>query len=152
MTMNSTENRNQTNIDQFNTFLRGEISAVETYRLALEKLGTESGSRRELETCRMSHAQRVSTIKEKIQALGGTPEETSGAWGTFAKFVEGSATVLGDNVAIAALEQGEDHGLAEYRATDNLTIEARTLVATQLLPAQLETHRTMSNLKKQLKS
>jgi Domain of unknown function (DUF2383) len=151
MTMRANETRRQ-NIEQLNGFLRGEISAVETYRMALEELDRQSPTRPELEICRLSHAQRVFQLKQKIEALGGTPDETSGAWGVFAKAIESSATVFGDRVAVSALEQGEDHGLADYRETDKLTPENRLLVATQLLPAQLETHRTINNLKKRLRN
>src|ERR1700742_1623109 len=98
----------KSSIDQLNHFLRGEISAVETYRMALDKLETERPARGELEVCMQSHASRVTLLREAILAAGGTPVDSSGPWGTFAKAVEGSARVLGDKVAIAALEEGED--------------------------------------------
>ena len=50
-----------------------------------------------------------------------------------------------------ALEQGEDHGLADYkRDADQLHGELRRFARMQLLPAQQRTHDRMSKLKKTL--
>jgi demethoxyubiquinone hydroxylase (CLK1/Coq7/Cat5 family) len=141
---------NQT-VDQLNSFLRGEISAVETYRIALDKLDRGSTARTSLEACQRSHQERVNLLAKEIQQLGGVPEKKSGPWGVFAKTIEGGAALLGDKVAIAALEEGEDHGLHDYKDDlDKLEAGARGLVTSQLLPLQEETHRAMSRLKKQL--
>ena len=140
-------------IDQLNSFLRGEISAVETYRQALDKLEQTSQARAQLEACRSSHQQRVQMLRQAIQQRGGQPSEGSGAWGSFAKVVEGGAKVFGEKAAIAALEEGEDHGLRDYKQDlDNLDAETLQLVTGQLLPQQEETHRTLSRLKKTLPS
>jgi bacterioferritin (cytochrome b1) len=142
-------NKNK-NIDQLNSFLRGEISAVETYRLALERLASDSPARPQLDAVMTSHARRVNTLRDRIRNLGGHPSENSGPWGTLVKAVETGAKVLGDRVVIAVLEQGEDHGLNDYISDMNkLDPEARDLVSNELLPQQEETHRTMSTLKKQ---
>jgi hypothetical protein len=54
-------------------------------------------------------------------------------------------------MAIYALEEGEDHGLKDYRGDlDDLDATSRRLVETRLLPEQIVTHRTMSQLKKTL--
>ena len=138
------------NVDQLNSFLRGEISAVETYKIALDKLGWDSPSRAQLNSCCESHQRRVDALRQKILAMGGEPAEGSGAWGALAKAIEGGAAVLGDQVAVAALEEGEDHGLKDYRADlDKLGPMERDLVTQQLLPLQEETHRTLSRLKHQ---
>ena len=57
---NTTQNAT---VDTLNGFLRGEISAVETYRQALDKLQTSS-SRVQLEQCRRSHEQRVERLRQ----------------------------------------------------------------------------------------
>src|SRR5215471_9092030 len=97
-------------VSKLNSLLRGEISAVETYRQAIAKVKIPT-AREELAECERSHEQRVTKLKDRVLALGGKPSETSGAWGAFTKLVEGSATVLGDKTAIAALEEGEDRGV-----------------------------------------
>lgn len=136
------------NIDQLNSFLRGEMSAVETYRIALEKLDASSTYRTQLETCRASHLQRVNKIQDKIRQLGGKPADSAGAWGTLTEVIESGAALLGDKVAVSALEEGEDHGLRDYRIDlDSLSGETRQLVMTELIPKQAETHRMLSDLK-----
>ncbi len=133
-----------------NGFLRGEISAVETYRQALDKLQT-SPSRVELEQCRRSHEQRVERLRQEVVRLGGKPEESSGAWGAFAKLVEGSAKALGEKAAISALEAGEDRGLKLYRdELPKLDATARAVIETEVLPAQERTHHSLSTLKHSL--
>ena len=145
----------KSNIDQLNSFLRGELSAVETYRMALDKLDATSPSRFEVEACMQSHEQRVQLLREAIIAVGGTPADSSGPWGVFAKAVEGTAKAFGEKAAIAALEEGEDHGLKVYKdgIDDNdLDVNTRSIVTGQLLPAQQATHNRMSSLKKQMRS
>jgi len=141
----------KSSIDQLNSFLRGEISAVETYRIAIDRLEKNSTARSELESCMRSHQERVDLLRGQIRALGGEPAEKSGPWGVFAKAVEGGAALLGDKVSISALEEGEDHGLKDYRSDlGDLDAETRRIVNAELLPKQMQTHRTMSDLKKQL--
>jgi hypothetical protein len=134
-------------IDALNGFLRGEISAVETYRQALEKL-TNSPARAELQTCQRSHEERVDKLRQQIVRLGGQPSRESGPWGAFARLFEGGAKVFGERAAIAALEEGEDHGLRLYRDDiGKLDAASRALVEMDILPAQERTHRSMSALK-----
>ncbi|HET7506385.1 MAG TPA: DUF2383 domain-containing protein [Kofleriaceae bacterium] len=141
----------KSSVDQLNHYLRGEISAVETYRMALDKLDRTSTARSELEACLQSHQSRVLLLREAIVTAGGTPSDSSGPWGVFAKAVEGGARVLGDKVAVAALEEGEDHGLKDYRHDlKEVDSVARSLVTSQLIPEQQRTHDRMSMLKKRL--
>lgn len=145
----------KSSVEQLNGFLRGELSAVETYRMALNKLDAASPSRFEVQSCLQSHQERVQLIREQIIALGGKPADSSGPWGVFAKTVEGTAKAFGEKAAVAALEEGEDHGLKDYRdeLDDNdLDMTTRSFITTQLLPAQQVTHGRMSALKKQMRS
>ncbi|HEY6877063.1 MAG TPA: DUF2383 domain-containing protein [Polyangiales bacterium] len=144
------KNDTQATVDQLNSFLRGEISAVETYRQALEKL-EQFPQRATLEQCAASHRTRVDLLTSEVTRRGGTPAEGSGAWGAFAKAVEGTATVFGTKAAIAALEEGEDHGRDDYkRGMDGLDNAARELLQTRIMPEQLRTHDALSMLKKTL--
>jgi demethoxyubiquinone hydroxylase (CLK1/Coq7/Cat5 family) len=137
-------------VDVLNSFLRGEISAVETYRQALDKI-TAGPARMNLQECLRSHEQRVSLLSARIRSIGGEPAEGSGPWGAFAKLVEGGAKAFGEKAAIAALEEGEDHGRNDYqRELDKLDLDSRQLVEHQVLPEQLRTHRALSDLKKAL--
>jgi uncharacterized protein (TIGR02284 family) len=146
MNANSTEQ----SVGKLNSLLRGEISAVETYRQALDRV-VDGQARIQLEECAKSHQERVQTLRNCVSRLGGTPSQDSGAWGTFAKLVEATAKPFGDKAAIAALEEGEDRGLSDYRKElPNLDPQSRAVVETELLPAQERTHRTLSTLKKTL--
>jgi len=137
-------------VDTLNGFLRGEISAVETYRQAIEKLG-RNANWTQLEDCKQSHEQRVARLRAQVERLGGQPAKDSGAWGAFARLVEGGAKAFGERAAVAALEEGEDHGLKLYRDDlDKLDMTSRQLVETELLPAQERTHEFMSTLKRTL--
>lgn len=138
----------KSSVEQLNSFLRGEISAVETYQLALEKIDHISTARDELLVNLKSHQDRVMMLQDAIRALGGEPATDSGPWGTFAKVVEKGAKVLGEKATIAALEEGEDHGLKDYKADLNdLDFQARELVQQKLLPEQQHTHDRLSKLK-----
>jgi hypothetical protein len=134
-------------IDGLNSLLRGEISAVETYKSALERI-KDARLRPTLEENRRLHQVRCDLLRSRIQRLGGTPAESSGAWGSFARLIEGSAKLLGVKTAITALEEGEDHGIRDYRdAVRHLDVESRQFVESQLLTGQEQTHRAMSSLK-----
>jgi hypothetical protein len=144
----------KSSVDQLNSFLRGELSAVETYRMALDKVDAISPTRIEVEQCMASHQERVTALREAIIQLGGTPADSSGPWGVFAKTVEGAAKAFGDKAAIAALEEGEDHGLRDYRDElddEDLDIQSKSFLTSRLLPAQQATHDRMSALKKTMK-
>lgn len=114
----------KSSVDQLNSFLRGEMSAVETYQQAIDKLEPSSTSRDQLLVNLKSHQDRVMMLRDAITELGGTPAEGSGPWGAFAKVVEGGAKAFGDKAAVAALEEGEDHGLAV--STSSIRSRARS--------------------------
>jgi uncharacterized protein (TIGR02284 family) len=135
-------------VDVLNSFLRGEISAVETYRQALEKVERPQIST-QLQDCMQSHKQRVTLLSDQVRALGGPPSTSSGVWGAFAKAVEASAKTFGEKAAIAALEEGEDHGRNDYRRDlEKLDATSRQVIESRVLPEQKRTHDAMSALKK----
>lgn len=139
-------------VDQLNSFLRGEMSAVETYRQACDKLKS-SQSATMLGQWMQSHETRVALLKGRIAELGGAPSTGSGPWGAFAKLIEGSAAVLGEKAAIAALEEGEDHGLKDYRTDlEKLDAQTRAFIMERILPEQQKTHDGLRDLKKRLQA
>ncbi len=142
-----TELLNETDIDQLNKFLRGEMSAVETYEQALEK-ADDPRALMILEENKKSHVARVELLVKEVRRLGGEPADSSGAWGAFARAVEGGAKLFGESAAVAALEEGEDHGLSDYREDhDDLSLGARQLVRGTLVPEQQRTHDALARLK-----
>ena len=133
-----------------NSFLRGELAAVESYRQAIDKVD-KPPIKSQLDSCRRSHEQRVAVLKQQIQSLGGEPVQSSGAWGTVGKVIAGAAGMLSDKAAVGALEEGEDVVRDDYlRDVDKLDPRSRQVVQDQLIPEQQSTHATMSSLKKAL--
>jgi hypothetical protein len=123
--------------------------------MALDRLDARHPVRAEIQECMASHEERVCVLRETIVALGGTPTASSGRWGAFAKAFESAATVFGDRAAVAALEDGEDHGLIDYRGEldePDLDMQSKTIVTWQLLPAQQTTHERIRALKHRMKS
>jgi uncharacterized protein (TIGR02284 family) len=135
--------------EKLNSLLKGEISAVETYRRALEKIADQQ-LRAELEKCYRSHFGRVDRLSQTISDIGAVPVNTSGAWGTFAKIMEEGAKAFGDKAVIAVLEEGEDHGLKDYRKLEEEPDLVIQNTVRELLPKQEETHECMSTLKHNL--
>src|SRR5947207_4394685 len=127
MQTHTTHDQSQT-IDQLNSFLRGELSAVESYRLALDHL-EQSEFRATLVQCSRSHEERARLLTEAILGRGGEPADSSGAWGSLVRMVERSAAAISESAAVAALEEGEDHGSDDYlRDIDRLEPSAQQLI------------------------
>ena len=132
--------------DKLNGLLKGEISAVETYSQAIQKM-SDPGLICQLQECRNSHAQRVDFLSREITGMGAEPASDSGAWGAFAKFLEGSAAVFGEKATISMLEEGEDKGLKDYRELLEEPDESIHEILRRLLPMQEQTHQTLSDIK-----
>jgi uncharacterized protein (TIGR02284 family) len=104
-----------TDTSTLNSLLRGEMSAIETYRQALEKLDESRMGASELESLKKDHRDAADALWHHVEKHGGKPSEDSGAWGAFAKAVQGVAKMFGDASALKALKEGEEHGLKEYQ-------------------------------------
>jgi uncharacterized protein (TIGR02284 family) len=128
-------------IDCLNSLLRGELAAIETYQQALAKVDKEPGAA-DLRRLHAEHREAANTIRQHIHKHGGDPVQGSGAWGTWAKSVEGTAKLFGNTAAMKALKEGEEHGVKDYeKALENeaLPTDCKTLIQTQLL-AQTRAH------------
>jgi uncharacterized protein (TIGR02284 family) len=125
-------------IDQLNSLLRGEISAVETYQLAIEKVDDEHASdATALRAIAQEHGEDAQALREAIEELGGEADDSSGPWGIWAKTVQGVAKLFGDASALKALKEGEKHGLKDYEeALDDVDESSRTLIVSRLIPNQ----------------
>ncbi|MES2644969.1 MAG: DUF2383 domain-containing protein [Myxococcota bacterium] len=133
-------------IEQLNSFLRGEISSVETYRQALDRI-QDPRVRNELQNLLRSHQERTDLLRQRVVELGGNPATTSGAWGAFAKLVEGAGAVFGIGPALSALKQGEEHGMNDYRRDlGDLDPNSQELIRSRILPEQERTCRAITNL------
>jgi uncharacterized protein (TIGR02284 family) len=125
-------------VEKLNELIRGERSAVDTYLQALEKVGDDPRAS-DLKPMVTDHEQAIRLLSDKVQACGGKPSSDSGAWGTWAETVMGTAKIFGDRAALSALKQGEEHGVKQYEeALENneLDASARSMIQNQLLPQQ----------------
>jgi hypothetical protein len=137
-------------IDILNSFLRDELAAVETYDEALRGRSAFSG-KTELSLCQRSHEVRADILRDKIISLGGHAAATSGLTGAWSKLVEAGAVAIGGEMAVRALERGEDNVLHDYwRGIPDVDPEVRAFLQRMILPEEEYTHRTMSDLRRQL--
>jgi uncharacterized protein (TIGR02284 family) len=136
--MSRVDGRDRT-VEQLNSLLRGEISAVQTYDQAIQKLdGAHAAEAAELRRIAQEHGEHAQELRTRVRMLGGEPDDSAGAWGGLVQVVEGASRLLGDVAALKALREGEEHGLRDYRdALSELDAESRRLVQDVLLPAQL---------------
>lgn len=116
--------------------LRGELAAVETYEQALDKIdGFPDGTR--LREIHAEHVYSVNALRSRLAQYTTDIPRSSGAWGTFAKAVEGVAKLFGNSAALKALKEGEEHGIKEYERAlekDYLSPEVKSLLVSELLP------------------
>jgi hypothetical protein len=97
------------------SLLRGEMSAIETYRMGIERVkDSKHPNTTELERMQRDHRDAADALWHHLERKGERPSEGSGAWGAFAKAVEGTAKLFGNQAALKALKEGEEHGLKEY--------------------------------------
>lgn len=139
------------NIETLNKLLKDELSATETYQQALDKLRDDAGAggSKSITPLHEAHKDAVSSLQSLISRLGGTPCEDSGTWGTWAKFVQGGANMLGKKAALMALHGGEKSGAEAYEEAlqeEELPADVRSLIETKLLPAQQAHIRTLDRL------
>src|SRR5688572_9063491 len=126
-------------VRQLNSLLRGEISAAETYRMAIDNVAegdhvTDAALLRQMQE---DHGRAAQQIRERIHALGGEASDSSGAWGAWAQTVQGTANLFGDAAALKSLKEGEEHGLKDYQeAIDDVDPATAGLIQSQILPAQ----------------
>jgi bacterioferritin (cytochrome b1) len=136
-------------INTCNNLLSGELSAIETYHQALDQFA-DSPDRAILWNILEDHEDNADQLREQILAMGGLPDENSGAWGAFATAVEGSAGLLVNSAALLALIEGEEHGRNEYEAAlddPDVSEEAKSTIGELLLSRQIEHITVLNNLR-----
>lgn len=136
----------QHTIDTLNSYLRNELSAVDTYKLALESV-EQMGLSVLLEDSKRSHLGRVDLLRQRILQLGGHPSVSPGAWELISETTDEGAK-FDHKVHISALEEFEYHDLRRYRdELLKLDDQTRLLVQDHVLPAQEQTYRTIKSIR-----
>jgi uncharacterized protein (TIGR02271 family) len=106
-------------VDDLNRLLRNELSAVETYRQALDKNRGQHGQDarfQQLADILRDHEQAAAQLRAIVRQMGGTESNDSGAWGTWANAVMGTAKLFGDKAALKSLKEGEESGIEDYES------------------------------------
>jgi bacterioferritin (cytochrome b1) len=137
--------------DQLNSLLRGEISAAETYKMAIDKISDSDSSRdadgRCLRDMQEDHGRAAQWIRSRIRELGGEPADSSGAWGGFAQTIQGTANIFGDTAAMKSLKEGEEHGLKDYQdALDHVDMTSASMFESEFIPNQQEHIMTLDSV------
>jgi len=125
---------------QMDDLIRGEMAAVKSYTTVLGSIKDEK-EKAKLEIIRKDHENAVSKLKSYAPAEVKEDAKSSGAWGAFASAWTGGAKLMGNEVALKALTQGEEHGIKEYKealADENIKPELKQMIRTQFLPKQEE--------------
>ena len=131
-------------------FLREELATVVSYRRALPRFA-EAPDGKELRACLASHERRIATLEQRIRFLGGDPEAAEDEDEDAMAAVPAPGLGVGDDAAdaaITALEASEDRGLRHYLDdVCKLDRDTRSLVAREILPEQVRTYDSLSDLK-----
>lgn len=134
--MKSTTSTNQDCIDVCNRLLRGELSAVETYRQTIRKFEGDPAVNT-LRQIQAEHEYAAELLRNNVLEMGGEPSSDSGAWGAFANTVQGVAKAFGESSALKSLQQGEEHGLDDYEDAiedDDVMPGCKDMIRAELMP------------------
>jgi uncharacterized protein (TIGR02284 family) len=120
-------------VHDLNALLRGEISAAETYKKAIDKIANHdqyASQVQQLHDMQRDHGLAAQELRARINELGGTADNDSGAWGAWANTVQSVANLFGDTSALKALKEGEEHGLKDYERTldNDIDLQTRSLI------------------------
>jgi rubrerythrin len=125
---------------QLDDLMRGEMAALKAYDQALADLKDEK-ERSKLMAIRDDHEKALSAMSKYVE---GKPEllkdtEEAGPWGTFAKSWTKGRGLVGNEGAIKALRQGEQHGINEYEEAlrdEKISKELKDRIRSEFLPNQ----------------
>ena len=127
-------------IDVCNGLLRSELSALETYRKAIDKYAG-SGVIDELRRILADHSRSATSLAANVRAMGGKPERDTGSWGRVATAVQGAAMLFGQNSAIESLQRGEEASRTNYQIAlldDEVMPACKLMIREELLPPIIE--------------
>jgi len=131
---------------QMDDLIRGEMAAVKSYNQILSDI-KDQNEKKKLEKIRTDHETAVSKLKSYASKDVLEDTKTAGAWGLFAKTWTGGAKLMGNEAALKALKEGEEHGISEYKEAledETLKPEVKQMIRTQFLPKQEEHLKTIN--------
>lgn len=124
-----------------NKLLNEELSAVETYKQALDNLDSVENEEAAAELRRIEedHERVVTELRESLRAHGGVPEATPRLWIGLEAVSEIRREAYDVESMLQALKEGEQRGMKEYedvlqdKDTDPI---CRQVVRERLIPRQ----------------
>jgi uncharacterized protein (TIGR02284 family) len=127
-------------VTQLDDLVRGELAAMKAYDQLLSDTKDEK-MKTKLQAIRKDHEMAVSRLSKYVAGKKDLLEDTenAGAWGTFAKAWTKGGSLLGNKTALKALQQGEEHGINEYKEAlkdETLPKELKQAIKAELLPKQ----------------
>lgn len=125
---------------QLDDLMRGELAALKAYDQALKDV-KEPAQREKLSMIREQHQMAVNKISKFVAKRPEVKEDTesAGAWGQFAKAWTKTRSFTGNDGALKALKQGEEHGIDEYEEAlndDSISADLKKSIRTELIPNQ----------------
>jgi hypothetical protein len=122
-------------IEVCNNLLKGELSAIECYDLAVEKFDPEH-EQPVLRAIRADHQVNAELLLEQLAGMGAAPPDGPET-GAFAQAVAETTSVLGEFPTLAALGEGEEHGIDECQEAlrnPDVSEEIKIAIRQDLLP------------------
>jgi len=133
--------------DTLEECLERELSAVETYKIALRDV-VHVRLHFVLREILRSHSVRAERLGAHLRKLGVEPQKSSGVWGILARAVQTGADIISDHAALAVLKEGEERSLRLYmQAIDRCDARTWRLILSEFLPAQRRTNDLCGTLK-----
>ncbi|MEQ1841401.1 MAG: DUF2383 domain-containing protein [Verrucomicrobiales bacterium] len=126
-----------------NKLLRGELSAIQTYELAIKRhpgLATAF----DLDRISREHKRSARLLTSVVRGIGGEPTNHAGPWGVFANSAPTTANFLGAQSMVESLREGEEQSRNDYEDAldaENTTESFKTLIRADLLTS-IEDHIT----------
>lgn len=146
-----TQPHSEQDVKYLNSFLKNELAAVETYSQVIGK-SKHPDLTSSLSNLQQSHRKRADLLRQKIQALGGQPADSSGMWGGVSKLLQGTSNLFGEKAAVSTLEEGEDRGRDDYkRDMSKLSPECQRFIEQEIMPEQQRSHDAMHMIEQQVK-
>lgn len=129
-------------VTQLDDLMRGEMAALKAYDQALSEI-KDKKQRERLEAIRNDHEKAISKLSHYVAGKPDLLKETedAGPWGTFSKTWVKGRGLTGNEGALKALRQGEEHGVNEYEEAlkdESLSNDLKQTIRTELLPKQRE--------------
>ena len=129
---------------------RGEMAAVAAYDDVIGKT-TEASWKDVHDRIRKDHADAAALLRDRVSAVGATPDTSAGPWGGFAEAWATMGATISDAGGRDALKAGEKHGIDEYESalkSDKVDADTKTLIRDKLLPQQRQHVADLETLKK----